>query len=138
MSVISQIISELRNDANGAAVLEDWLGAGGEPVPLHQAELRSGQCLYGAPNGTRCPHNRAPKWWERFFKDPIAQAIKRHIEVKQQIGLKLSKEDDLHMCARCGCCLQLKTWVPIEHIKAHHKPEHLYPDWCWIKREMET
>jgi len=137
MSVVTQIILELRQTTQGAKVLNDWLGEGGAPVPLHQAEQRSGECLYGN-NGKPCPHNRAPKWWERMFKDPIAHEIRKQLEIKNQIGLKLSKEDDLHMCDQCGCCISLKAHVPIKHIKAHHNPDHAYPDWCWIKKEMEA
>lgn len=137
MSVVTQIIAELRQTANGAHVLDDWLGAGGMPVPLHQAELRSAACLYGTKMGAPCQFNVAPKWWERFFKDPVAIAIRGHLEVKNNIGLRLSKEDDLHICGVCGCCLPLKLFVPIEHIKAHHKPEHQYPPHCWVRKEME-
>jgi len=136
MNVISQIIMELRQTADGAAVLDDWLGEGGEPVPLHQAELRTTSCLTG-DNGKPCRFNRAPKWWEKMFKDPIAAAIRKHIAIKNQIGLHLSHEKDLHMCSRCGCCLLLKPFVPIEHIKAHHRPEIEYPPYCWIAKEME-
>ncbi len=136
MSVLNQIISELRQTANGAAVLDDWLGVGANPVPLHQAELRASTCLSGR-GGRPCQYNRAPNWWQRFVTDPIAKAIRGHLEVKNGIGLRVEKEESLHMCSRCGCCLALKVHVPIEHIKAHHKPEYQLPAWCWQLKEME-
>lgn len=130
MSVITQIISELRQTANGAAVLNDWLGDGGLPVPMPQAEARSFICK-------TCPLNVAPGWWHKFFLDPIAKAIRKTISIKNQIGLVLSCEEELHMCKACGCAPKLKVHVPIEHIKAHHKPEHKYDPRCWVTKEME-
>lgn len=129
-SLIRQLIDEARQTANGAAVLDDWLGAGGLPVAQPHAEARATICA-------ECPFNIEAGWWHRFFKDPIARAIRRHIEVKNQIGLTVSVEESMHMCKACGCATKLKVWVPIEHIKAHHKPEHNYAPRCWVPKEME-
>ncbi len=130
MSLVAQIISEFRQTANGAEIIDDWLGAGGMPVPLPHAEARAFLCK-------TCPMNVSPNWWHIFFTNPIARAIRRTIEIKNQIGLSVSCESDLAMCRGCGCTTKLKIHVPIEHIKAHHKPEHKYDPRCWVTKEME-
>src|SRR5260221_12430720 len=130
MSVIIQIIHELRQTKNGAAILDDWLGDGGLPVSLPQAEARAFICK-------SCPLNVSPNWWHKFFMDPIARAICQTISIKNQIELKLSSEEEVHMCKGCGCAIKLKVHVPIKHIKAHHKPEHKYDERCWVTKEIE-
>lgn len=124
------LLDEIRNDAAGAAILKDWLGDGGAPVAPVVAEARAMVCV-------NCPENRAPYWWEKA-KNSIADAIRAHLVVKQQSGLRVSHEDEIHMCRVCGCCLRLKVWVPIEHIKEHTTPETLakLPSHCWLLKEI--
>ena len=131
MSVVTQIILELRQTTQGAKVLNDWLGEGGFPVSQSQAEARAFICK-------TCPLNVHPNWWNKFFKNPIAKAMRQHLVVKNHIGLQVTGEDALHVCRPCGCALPLKVFVPIKHIQAHHKPEHTYDPRCWIPSEMEA
>lgn len=131
MNVLTQLIHELRQTANGAAVLNDWLGEGGMPVPLPQAEARAFICK-------GCPLNVSPNWWHKFFTDPIARTIRKTITLKNQIGVLVSCEQDMAMCKACGCATRLKVHVPIQHIKAHHKPEYSYDARCWVLSEMES
>lgn len=130
-SVVTQLITELRQTADGASVLNDWLGDGALPVDAQLANNRANICR-------NCPFHVEPNWWHRVFKDPVARAIRKHIEVKNKVGLSVLFEEFMAMCSRCGCATRLKVWTPIEHIKAHHKPEHNYPAECWVKKEMET
>lgn len=120
------------------SVLIDWLGAGGIPVDSALAENRAQTCISGF-GGKPCPRNRSPKWWE-FAKEPIAQAILGTLEAKTTMNLRVSSEDNLHMCDVCGCCLPLKVWVPIHHVVQHSTAAELaeFPDHCWIKKETET
>ncbi len=131
MSLAAQIISEFRQTANGAAIIDDWIGSGGMPVPLPHAEARAFICK-------SCPLNVSRNWWHTFFTNPIARAIRKTVEIKNQIGLSVSCEDELGMCKGCGCAIKLKVHVPIEHMKAHHKPEYKYDPRCWVTKEMEA
>lgn len=130
------LFDTIRQTAKGALVLADWLGHGGKPVLAYQAESRSLTCLVGN-DGKGCPHNVSPKWWEKA-KGTIAAAIRDHIAVKNELALAVTREDDLHMCKICGCCLRTKVWVPIDHIKKVVAKEELtkYPSFCWLKNDI--
>lgn len=129
---------DLKNTANGAAILADWLGDGGHPITQEQADRRSLSCLAG-DDGKECPHLTHPRWWDSA-KGAVAFAIKEQLEAKA--GLKLTTKLDEHprLCNVCGCCMPLKAWVPIEHIAAH-TPEDLvkkFPPYCRIRQEIEN
>lgn len=119
-------------------ILKDWLGDGGEPVSSSVAEKRSMACVMGN-GGTHCPKNVEPNWWERV-KNKIALAIREQLAVKHQLGLFVSKENEIHMCRICGCCLKLKVWTPIEYVKKHLTDEEIkdLPHWCWMKTEIDS
>lgn len=135
-----RLLEEIRNDANGAALLADWLGAGAQPVHRQLAEVRAFACSSGDtgnPDGSRCRFNVAPRWWETV-KGQIADTIRSEMEIKFHLQLKVSREEGINMCKLCGCCLRLKVWAPIEHIAAHTSPElrDKLPKWCWMKKEL--
>jgi hypothetical protein len=111
-------------------VLTSWLGDGGKPVPTPLAQSRANVCK-------TCPLNCAGKWWESA-KHIIADEIKRQLELKHDMRIGISDEDDLYMCKGCGCCLRLKIHVPIKHIVEHSSEETMnkYPAHCWIKTEQ--
>lgn len=133
-----KLLEELRKDATGLALLDDWLGAGGFPVEQSLAERRAATCISG-DDWKPCPFNRGGKWWEKA-KDAIAAVIRLQLRFKTELTLHVACEDQLQMCQRCGCCLKLKVHVPIEHIRAHTPPETVeqYPDFCWIRRELSA
>lgn len=119
------------------ALLADWLGDNGEPVHPMVAEFRAQRCLSG-DNGNPCPNHREPHWWERHSKEPIAQVIKEQLMIKHHMNLNLVNNDELAMCGACGCCLQLKVWVPRHHLIKHTSKPVLdkMPGFCWIKKEL--
>lgn len=127
---------EIKNDVAGAALLADWLGSGLQPVTQIRADQRAYACTSGN-KGEPCPKNKEPNWWDRV-KSTIATAIKGQIEVKNRLELHAANEANLHMCAVCGCCLQLKVWTPIEHIQRVTPPSKLKdaPSWCWMWHEL--
>lgn len=131
------IIDEIRNDANGAALLADWLGDGGHTVDPGRADWRASVCAAGSL-GQPCTNNVEPKWWERV-KNDVADAIKSELEIRNRIGLTVKHEGSIHMCKACGCCLPLKVHVPIEHIAKHtsQSVKDKLPQFCWMKKEME-
>ena len=83
----------------------------------------------------------APGWWDLVgqVKNSIAKTIREQLRIKHTLNLYSSWDPDLHMCQICGCCLKLKVWTPIEHIKAHFPKENLtkLPPHCWMLKEYE-
>lgn len=122
----------LKNDAAGLAILREWLGDDGVPVPAVDAVRRSQSCL-------QCSENVAPGWWDRM-KNQVARAIRKHLEIKHRIWLSVEREKDLHMCRACGCCTRLKIWTPLKHIEAHQSAEVWagLPLNCWMLLERES
>lgn len=129
-------ITEIKNDITGAMALADWLGDNGEPVTRMLAEFRAHRCVMGN-DGRPCPKNGEANWWDKV-KHVIADWIRRELEVKAQMQLKVSHEESLGMCKACGCCLRLKIWAPRVHLAKHTTPKQLaeMPDYCWMKREL--
>lgn len=143
------IIEEIKQDSAGLLFLKDWLGDGTSPVEFAVAQSRANVCLHTkVPTGYQtasgpeekegCPLNRHPNWWERWLSDPIANAIRRQLEIKQRMDLSLPEESNLNMCQPCGCCLKLKVWAPTEHLKRHTSPQVMekLPNYCWLKKEV--
>jgi hypothetical protein len=130
------ILDEIRNDAQGLALLKDWLGEGGKTVDPVQADIRAHVC-YNGNNGEPCPRNKEPNWWERV-KSAIALTIRDQLELKSRMQLKVHREESIHMCSACGCCLKLKVWTPIEHIKSHLSVEQFNRTvpYCWMRKEI--
>lgn len=124
--ILAKALDEIGRDVTGAAILAEWLGAKGEPVTAHLAEKRAKICL-------NCPKNKPGNWWDRNVKDPIANAIRRHVGVKNKLGLTVEREALLGTCKVCGCNLPLAVWVPVVHILHQSPPEELakFPGWCW-------
>ena len=126
------LLDELRKTGTGLNLLADWLGEGGYTVPEPRAARRGATCLDNC-----CVENREPGWWDRC-QNAIALIIRHQLELKKKLDLELPREDTLHMCRACGCCLKLKVWVPLDHIRRHTDIKQLahYPEYCWIRREL--
>lgn len=124
-------VREIKHDAAGAAMMTDWLGDGGIPVPQSKADERASACLV-------CPKNVDPTWWERMTKDPIADVIRHQLEIKNSMEMRVEGEAFMGMCQPCGCCTRLKVWVPIKHVKAHTAQDVLesFPAFCWQLNEI--
>lgn len=131
------VLQEIKNDLDGAQLLGDWLGDEGHPVSQMVAEARSKRCTRGGKDGAPCPKNVAPKWWETT-KGAVAEWIRGELALKHAMELKVSEEDNLHMCSACGCAMRLKVWVPTEHLKRHtsQKVINMTPDFCWMRSEL--
>lgn len=131
-------IDEIKREATGVAILRDWWGDGLHHVRQEIADHRAKTCVAG-DNGNVCSHNRAPEWWEHH-KSAIADAIKSQLEVKARLKLSTPFDASLAMCDKCGCCMKVKVWTPIEHIAAHaslHQVAKL-PSFCWQRIEIEN
>ena len=117
----------------GIRTLNDWIDAGGQPVPQAQAESRAAICA-------TCPQNGAGGM-ESWFTKPAAEAIKRQVEKMSSRNLKTAADDKLGVCQICFCPLKLKAFAPMEFIKAHMSDEVLSKlraaPACWIPRELD-
>lgn len=132
-------LTEIQNDISGMAALADWLGDNGEPVHSMVATIRASHCVE-ANNGDPCPLNKVRNWWNLIenAKNLAAMWIRKELEIKNHMNLKVPQEDRLHMCGACGCCLPLKVWAPRAYVRAHTTQKQLskMPDYCWIKKEL--
>jgi hypothetical protein len=126
------LLEEVVNDAHGLALLNDWIGEGGNCVGEELANKRSKIC-------ETCPQNVAPGWWDAHVKEPIAEVIRGELELKNKILLRVKNEKSIHMCASCGCCLPLKVWAPIKHIQEHTSDPSMlqFDNRCWIPKEIK-
>lgn len=140
MNFLESIIEEIKRDSSGVLFLHDWIGDEERTVSQDGAEARANVCLHTKqPDGKEgCPLNSHPNWWARWVRDPIANAIRKELEIKEKMKLRLAEEEHLHMCSACGCNLRLKPWAPTKHIKKHTRPQDLakMPHYCWIRKEI--
>jgi hypothetical protein len=122
-------VEGVANAVAGASTLFDWLGEGGQPVPLPLAQSRANTCL-------ACPHNKPAHGIARLT-GPIARAIHGQREERRKLGRVVVGEEKLQTCAICACHLALKVDVGIEHIVSHASNETLkqLPAWCWQVKE---
>ena len=128
LAAVGAAVGKLRA---GAKVLSDWLGEGGQPVEPGLALKRAETCV-------NCPKNSMStlsRWWSI----PVAAAVKKMLEARQDLNLSTPLDDKLGVCETCLCSNRLKIFVPLEFIKTHTAPEVLadFPSACWIPTEIK-
>lgn len=125
------VIETFKQLANGASILRDWIGEGAVPVSPQRAGKRANTCR-------RCPINGKGNWLQRLAAS-VAGVVKQQIELKNQMSLHVKNEEELGICAACGCTLQLKVWVPIETIVSDmtEVQRNALDKDCWIPREAK-
>lgn len=128
-TLLSDGVAGVKRVAAGIGVFLDWVGAGATPVAVELAERRAKIC-------TTCPKNDGGDW-KRYFTQPIADKIKKQLEIKNDLQLKTSLDDKLTVCSACDCPLPLKVWTPLEHVLAHMSKEvkASLDKRCWILHE---
>lgn len=121
-------IARIRQDAQAAATLAEWIGSGKEPVPGGLANSRAMQCI-------GCP-GRHNKFDHRRLEPAIAESIRAQESIRRNVALKTPHDARLLSCLDtaagkgCGCYLKLKVWVPIEN-----QPDTKMPSYCWVTKE---
>lgn len=110
-------------------IRRDWLGEGGVPVPLAQAQTRAEICK-------TCPHNYRGAW---LWNMATSIAIAHQMSELDKLDRHVTGEADLCVCEVCGCQLKLKVHVPFHHIYRHTNDETFskYPDFCWQQQELK-
>jgi hypothetical protein len=113
--------------------LTSWLEDGGQVVAPDLAQKRGEIC-------SKCPLNVTGNWWEKISKQPVAEVIKKWLEIKNEMQIGVPIEKEIGLCRVCGCVLRLKNFEPIKYIKDHTDLETMskFPDYCWIKTESKT
>jgi hypothetical protein len=113
----------------------DWLGEGGKPVPIEQSQQRADVCTQGM-NGKPCPHNQEKPIYE-MFAGSVAHRVIKQLKLKDEMGLRVKREENLHVCSVCKCILKLKVHTPLKFILSSGNLEGL-PEWCWQVTESKT
>lgn len=113
--------------AGGAMILAEWIGNGGTVVSKETAQHRANVCLKCAK------HDKSYS-----FAEILAATIKRQLELKRHLELRVRGEKTLHACGICGCAMRLKIWLPLSHVKLEESEQSEYPDDCWLKTENQT
>jgi len=103
----------------------EWLGDGGEPVSVAQAQTRTNTCL-------GCPMNNSRLW--ELLAEAVAEHVKEQVEYKNKLSLFVEDENRLHICDGCDCVLKLKVFVPLVYILKTTDLSKLHPG-CWILAE---
>lgn len=120
------------------STLTEWLGDGGLAVPPDQAARRASRC---SGHGRICPKNRQSRWWEAATKSPVAEIIRRTLEVKNGLDMRVPNEKGLGICDVCGCCLPLKVHVPLDVILKEATMDQIVEFesvGCWITNERNA
>lgn len=111
---------------DGAKTLTEWLGEGGITVDQETAQRRTDTCL-------KCDLNQ----FGNQIVDVVAAAIKKTVELKNDLGLTTNGIKNLETCQLCSCPLRLKIFVPISNVKRSLTPKEfeLAPAFCWMVTE---
>jgi len=120
------VLDRIKHDVNGTRIVRDWLGSGGVTVAPEQSQTRANTCLV-------CDKNKLE--WK--FEQPVAQAIKRLVGLKNSLQLRVQGEKSLGTCEMCGCDLKTKVHVPLDYIMRYTEADELLsmPEKCWVITE---
>lgn len=121
-----QFVETLRRYADGAKILNEWLGEGGHVVGQEHAQRRADVCL-------KCPNNQAGF----SLADSVSRAIREQVEIKNHLRLRVDGEKKLLTCSVCLCVLKLKCWLPLDKVLYETEPDELekFPAHCWVVKE---
>lgn len=123
------VAGALKRAKGGIKLVIDWLGQGAKSVPLPVAQARAEVCV-------QCPLNQDGNFWQRL-EAASAEALRKTIEIKNDMQLRTSLDEQLKSCQACDCWLPLKVFIAGNQIEKH-TPEHvwqrLHPK-CWIFTE---
>lgn len=112
---------------DGILVLSEWLGSGARTVHPDLAQARADICL-------SCPMNIPVG----KLTSNVALAIRKQVELKNNLQLRVKGEKSLMQCKGCGCILRLKVHVPIENLGLDEIELQKYPEHCWMRKEWKA
>lgn len=118
------IIDQVKAIPRGVQTLSEWMEGGGQPVPKGEAQYRAATCR-------SCPLNKS----NHSISGVVADAIRKQVELKNTLQLRVDGEKTLGVCDVCQCVLRLMIWVPLETLQKHipQGENERYPSYCWKK-----
>lgn len=120
------LIEKAKSYSNGVEVIRDWLGDGGVTVSQHLAQTRTNVCLV-------CPKHIN----SGVLSGTISEAVKRQVEIKNNLNLRVVGEKSIGKCGVCMCELKLKNWIPLERVLPDDEERYKYPENCWLITESK-
>ena len=120
--VMGNLLEQAKSIPHGIQSIREWLGAGGVAVDNATAQERADICI-------KCDKN--------VHGNPIttaaALAVRRHLEIKNKIGLRVNGEKSLGQCDVCHCVLRLLIHEPQENVKSQMTADEISntPKHCW-------
>lgn len=116
------LIDQAKAIPHGIQSIKEWLGSGGIAVDPETSQARADICL-------TCDENKE----SNFITESVALAIRRHLEVKNKVGLRVLGEKSLGTCGVCNCVLRLLVHEPQENVKRQMSKEEVEatPKHCW-------
>lgn len=114
------LLETARAIPHGISAISEWL-ADGTVVDGDEAQARADVCL-------KCPNN-VP---ESSVTGVVADGVRRMLEFKNKVGLRVDGEKSLGACAVCKCVLRLQVHEPAELLKLQIKNgKEVFPFQCW-------
>lgn len=122
------IIDAAKHMPQGISIITEWLGDGGQVADAEEAQARADICT-GRLSGKACDQNDL----SFSVTKPVALAVKRYLEVKNKIRLRVAGERRLGVCRVCTCNLRLLVHEPIDQVRAEMTDEERerLPSFCW-------
>jgi hypothetical protein len=116
------LLDRARSIPEGIQAISEWLGDGAKVVDVEEAQTRANICL-------KCPKN-IPGF---KFREAVAEAVRRHIGVKNALQLRVKGEKGLGVCDACGCVLKLIIWQEGVRVRSQltETEREKLPDYCW-------
>lgn len=122
---VMRILEIAKQYKEGAETISEWLGSGGETVSQNQAQDRAGVCIH-------CPQNVS----DFIPTKLVALAIKKQLELKSKLELRVVGEKSLHTCCGCSCVLRLKIWIPLKNLGVTESELDNFVPQCWMRKEF--
>jgi len=118
---------------NFLSTMANWVMDGGRPVETQEAIRRAKvckECEFNRQDGLkgRCPtcFSRRAILYLFGWREGFGSRLKNHPEAVPMSDNP--HNGDLTYCAKCGCDLKLKVFIPLGVIENRNVD---YPEWCW-------
>lgn len=115
---------------HGGPILLEWTLTG-SVVESSKAQDRADICT-GRLSGDPCPLN--VHW---IFNQQVGAGIKRIVELKNMMNLRVLGEKKLQVCSGCGgCALKPKVWMELKTILPGEEEKGKLDKRCWLLHEQ--
>lgn len=118
------LIEQAKRYKDGAIILKDWLLGGAEIVDREVAQKRASVCLL-------CPLNQDGL----RIAESVSAEIRKQVELKKHLQLRVNGEKGLKTCAACLCPLRLKIWIPLALVLPDDEERSKLDAKCWLINE---